>query len=584
MSEFNHVYLLSRNGSKNSIYTSWIDALKLPYTFVEEYDRNWRCPEDAGLLVTHHHYRLLETQIIQRVMEEGKVPVLILADGILEHRNTFENPNNAPGAIFQPLLGHKLASIGRSQVRFVEQWNEPGCCELVGLPRLDPLLRSRQVEPQQPNSNEANSSEANSIHKTETSATRPAGLTKRVLVATARHPAFTEPQYEKVLEGLQHLKNWFDANRWLNGARIVPLWRVSDELCQQLQIPEERQSKRKLHQELRGATAVITTPSTLALESYLSDLPTALIDFTWSPSYLPAAWTIQSPTQIDSIAKELLQPPASKMLYQNTVLRDALECQSPARPRMVTLIRRMVAIANTRRQKNAPIQFPARILDLDESSSIDWKSFDFRELYRENPLVDYSSRLNLPSGESVGLEQVLQHAMLEINKLEKQLEEIREERRDWQIEVNKNQRAIFRTFQSVHWYKSHFERLSRVHRERPRWSSNRVSNYYANCMMNNGLGFDHCLSLNRNQRRVLQPHFSEALNESKIVLPPKPQKYRYSEPKLDPKGILRQQKRVTSKSNEKLNGRRLRLRRFLPYESPVFKRQVKKMRIPKPTF
>src|SRR5688572_27537421 len=71
------------------------------------------------------------------------VPVLHVVDGVLEWRNTWENPRSLSEErglpLFQPVLADKIACLGRSQARILESWGNLGRCEVVGAPRLDNL-------------------------------------------------------------------------------------------------------------------------------------------------------------------------------------------------------------------------------------------------------------------------------------------------------------------------------------------------------------------------------------------------------------------------------------------------------------
>ena len=40
----------------------------------------------------------------------------------------------------KPLMGHKLACLGRAQARTVESWGGLGKCEIVGQPRFDEMM------------------------------------------------------------------------------------------------------------------------------------------------------------------------------------------------------------------------------------------------------------------------------------------------------------------------------------------------------------------------------------------------------------------------------------------------------------
>jgi hypothetical protein len=93
-----------------------------------------------------------------------------------------------------------------------------------------------------------------------------------------------------------------------------------------------------LTEQLATVDALITTPSTVQIEGMLAGVPVALIDYLNRPHFVPAAWTMTAPCQIAETVPMLLAPDARRMLYQDTILHDAVECRSPATPRVAALI------------------------------------------------------------------------------------------------------------------------------------------------------------------------------------------------------------------------------------------------------
>jgi hypothetical protein len=333
---------------ESPIYSSWARQLTLPCTIVSGYDLTWIPPSDTGIIVTPQHYEEPEVTILRRAVEAG-IPILVIADGILEYRNTWANPTIVPGSIFQPVLAHKLAAIGASQVRVVEAWGNSGKCELVGAPRLDDLLGARPR------------------------ATAP-DATFRILVTTARTPGFTAGQTALVTRSLLDLKTWFDAAHGRIGGRPVEiLWRLTGGLAETLGVTSVITETLgiEFHDLLRQVDALVTTPSTTMLEGMLCGIPVAMLDYTNSPTYVPPAWAITSRDHLNSVLPDLLAPPAPRMLFQKTTLHDALACRSPAAPRMVRLVEEMVRISEMCRRKNVPLCFPDRILPGDGGAPVD---------------------------------------------------------------------------------------------------------------------------------------------------------------------------------------------------------------------
>lgn len=357
------IFILEQDGSKNPLYTAWSQRLLTSCTFIEQYTADWVPPPVCALLVTTQQYRDVEVGILQRAMAEN-IPTLIIADGILEYRNTWLHPNIAPGSIFQPVMAHKIACLGRSQVRILESWGNLGKCEIVGAPRLDPLS-GKQARKRNP------------------------GDSLRLLIMTAKTPGFTPDQTALIKRSLRDLKFWLTQRPNLNGIRIEPVWRLAQGLSKEIEVKNLLTdfSGRELAQILSTVDAVITTPSTAMLEAMLYGIPVALLDYNNFPQYVPAAWTIAAPRHIDSVLPELFDPPAAKMLYQDTILHDALEFRIPATVRMIELVETMVALGRDFRAQNKPIAFPRRILvDDQDGHHLPEQRFDMRTLYPEHPV------------------------------------------------------------------------------------------------------------------------------------------------------------------------------------------------------
>ena len=357
-------YILCRFARTSGIYANWMDKIPIPASVIDEYSPSWRVPDDAAILITHMHYRLEELATLRKIVEQNRIPVLILADGILEYRNTWEHPDLADGSIFQPLFGHKLACIGRGQARVVESWGNGGRCEVVGLPRLD------QVDA-----------------KSLPSVNRTGAF--RVLIATANTPAFDQRQRETVIDSLKHMKQWVESNTTVNDRPLEVNWRLSNGLESEIGVggDVDPKTRRSIGNEIEMVDAVITTPSTMYLESVLRGRPTALLDFHNSPHYVTAAWTINVPQQLGRVMSELAAPAPDKMTFQEFVLHDQLECRTPATPRMLDLVGQMVDAGVMARARKQPVMLPARMLADERSGfSLVPEGFDLSKLYPEKEL------------------------------------------------------------------------------------------------------------------------------------------------------------------------------------------------------
>ncbi|MGE3804187.1 MAG: hypothetical protein AB7K24_05905, partial [Gemmataceae bacterium] len=110
-------------------------------------------------------------------------------------------------------------------------------------------------------------------------------------------------------------------------------------------------------------------------------------DYNNCPHYVPAAWTITARQHLDQVIPEMMRPAEVKLLLQDTILHDALECRSPAVPRMVRLVEEMVRIGRACRARGEPIRFPRRILsDEQDDHHLPEERFDLRRLYPDHPV------------------------------------------------------------------------------------------------------------------------------------------------------------------------------------------------------
>ncbi len=348
--------VLLTSSQEHSIYRSWKERCPFPVTTISPSGPDVEIPSDTLLLVTHETYAEPARTVIHKAAAR-QIPVLILADGILEYRNTWEHPQIENGAIFQPVLGHKIATIGRSQTRWLESWENAGKCETVGLPRLDRhcALARRQ---------------------------RPPNAPFRVLVSTAITPYFTETHRAQVTASLRDLKAFFDATPVLNGIKLEPIWRLTKGLDTEIGVGSQVAdfSGHEMAVALQQADAVITTPSTTMLEGMFFGVPVAVLDYCNTPHYVSSAWRITAREHIAAVMVEMISPPQPKMLFQETALHDSLECDTPAAPRLLRLITGMVECGLVARASHGPLQFPEAILPA-RISAVRENRFDIGRLY-----------------------------------------------------------------------------------------------------------------------------------------------------------------------------------------------------------
>jgi SAM-dependent methyltransferase len=236
---------------------------------------------------------------------------------------------------------------------------------------------------------------------------------------TAKKLGFTPEQVVLAKRSIRDLKFWFSQHEKINGFQIQVIWRLTQDLDKEIGVENSLRDfdSVELARILDSVDAVVTTPSTSMLEAMLHGVPVALLDYNNAPHYVPAAWNITAPRHMDQVLPELMNPLAARMLFQDSILRDALESHSPATPRMTELISEMVRIGNDCRTQKIPLRFPARILaDPQYGFHMPELNFDMSNLYPRHPVFSQMDRVKL----QVQVNQLQR----EVQKLEKQVSPI----------------------------------------------------------------------------------------------------------------------------------------------------------------
>ena len=161
---------------------------------------------------------------------------------------------------------------------------------------------------------------------------------------TAKNPGFTPEQRAVTLRSLRDVKTVLDGR-----PDLEVIWRIGRTLAETLGVRAEFQAaaSEDLVAALERVDAVITTPSTALLEAMLTGRPVAALDYHNVPRFAATAWTISAPEQIAPVLAELLDPSPRKVAFQSMCLRDSLECDGPAAPRVARLTREMVSAARS---------------------------------------------------------------------------------------------------------------------------------------------------------------------------------------------------------------------------------------------
>jgi sulfatase maturation enzyme AslB (radical SAM superfamily) len=164
-----------------------------------------------------------------------------------------------------------------------------------------------------------------------------------------------------VQRAVRDLKAWFDDHPWADA-----VWRIAPDLAGEIGVQSANSGS--LAGALSEAAALVTFPSTCALEGMLKGLPVAQVEYRPVPAYVATGWEIRSPEQIDSVMQELLHPPAQRLAHQDASLRDELEI-GDASGRVAGVIR-------------AALERPVAYPDAATPSEIHGR-LDFRQVHSE---------------------------------------------------------------------------------------------------------------------------------------------------------------------------------------------------------
>ncbi len=205
-----------------------------------------RLPEGVRAVALADTLRLESIAAIRAARAQG-VPTLLVMDGIVEWRNTHQNPC-VDERFLLPAPVDIVACAGWIDRAILRSMGNDA--RATGLPRL-----VAQNPPPPPGD--------------------------RLLIATARRPAFNEHEHERVRWALQRLAQVV--------ARLgVPaVWRITDRLAGEIGVERDTAP---LAESLASARGVITTPSTLMLEAMGARRPTAVLHPHDTPLRHPALW------------------------------------------------------------------------------------------------------------------------------------------------------------------------------------------------------------------------------------------------------------------------------------------------------
>ena len=304
-----------------------------------------------GDLVTFYSEHFERFRHACQVLKTRNVATLYMIDGILEWRNSWVNQDNEVASPYamRPVLSHKVACIGNSQARVLESWGNSGKTEVVGIPRLDSLAKSTAARE------------------------LPEDAPVKILVMTAKTPAFTDSQWKAVRASLHDLKDWMLANPTFAGRDLRWNWRLTMGLEKELEVENllNDLTGRELGTCLQQSDLVICTPSTAMLEAMLADVPVACLDYHNCPHYVVPAWDIASREHIQPAIETMIRREECRMQFQRNQLYDALYLETPATQRMCELITQMLRIADEQATDHQ-LEFPKNLLPQTQQVSCEF--------------------------------------------------------------------------------------------------------------------------------------------------------------------------------------------------------------------
>lgn len=331
--------------------------------YMADYEPNKLIAMSPDLVIVPDEHWCELGNIVSYCNENG-ILTLQMMDGILEWRRTWDYTRegkiigDGPNPLNQPAFADKIACLGFKDYRILESWGNYGKCEITGMPRLKHIMNLRN----------------DFSHLSQKK--------NRILVCTAKTPAFTEKQAEKTIQSLTDLKNYFSKRK-----DIEIIWRITGDYSKLIGVENSLNdlTGKEIHEIIQQVDAVITTPSTTILEAMTLKVPVATLDYHNQPHYFETAWSISAQTHIDSVVNELMNPPATKLEYQDFLFHEQLFTLEDPNDRLVRLIKEMI------KYKGRNNEMPESILDNSYLGRLELKS-DLNVYY---PGLDWVDKMDL---------------------------------------------------------------------------------------------------------------------------------------------------------------------------------------------
>jgi hypothetical protein len=223
------------------------------------------------------------------------VPTFHILDGVIRWKNLFENPrslvpeNGTP--FMRPLMSDMTFVMGDLQAAVLRWLGNTMIC-VSGLPRF------ASYEPK-------SCSFGDHPHP-------------RLLLASSNRPWYTESQRDFFIPSFQRL---LDVLKRDCASLGVPLHcRLSPLVEWENVEPAWLGPHPPFHEQLQSCSALITTPSTIAVEAMLLGIPTLIFDPWADPILTPSPWVADHANAVSTLLPSLLSPSKEKASLQDFIL------------------------------------------------------------------------------------------------------------------------------------------------------------------------------------------------------------------------------------------------------------------------
>lgn len=278
--------------------------------------------EDASILVTVHSL----VPAIARVCDcvRGRVPTLTIQDGVIEYRHCMYPAKGV--SRYAPLRTDAIAAFGAQSHAMLRALGvAETSIHITGNPRFDVYGAAQPTQ-----------ARAGSL-----------------LITSANRPTRQVSDAIRYYLLLQNLFAYLDAqsipfhlrlSRHTEPRKLSAIETVADQL-DPLFVERYRAlgaQSRSLMEDLDRASAVITTPSTVALEAMIKGLPVALLEYDAETTMTPSVWKIRCADDVAFVVPQLLNPPALKLSLQDVYRAECLLQDGAASEHVAALILAML--------------------------------------------------------------------------------------------------------------------------------------------------------------------------------------------------------------------------------------------------